>query len=256
MDGPARLPGSIERHLSITKGLGFNPIHPYREVNDKWQDGEGWTYLGAQNCPRSGGGDVHRASPEFRLTRLMKRLALIFTCLAEMSLVMTPLACPAEPRIIIGPAEPDEAPEVVETVSGLSYDQLRRLRELRKWLEQRQLIREQIQLQNAEDRRLDAPEKLFADRQLFAPLGQRYVEAPPRPPRLTPEQMKLPPLPRFDPSEPATSGQGAGSPGSSSDPFPPDEDEAELTPRRVTHITPPPQAQDQPQVEYELNPER
>ena len=68
----------------------------------------------------------------------MKRLALIFTCLAEMSLVMTPLACHAEPRIIIGPAEPDEAPEVVETVSGLSYDQLRRLRELRKWLEQRQ----------------------------------------------------------------------------------------------------------------------
>ena len=158
--------------------------------------------------------------------------------------------------MIIGPSEPDEAPEVVETVSGLSYDQLKRLRELRKWLDQRQLIREQIQLQNAESRRLGAPEKLFADRQLFAPLGQRYVETPPRPARLTAEQMKLPPLPRFDHPETARSIEDAGSPETQRDPFPPDDDVSEPAPRRVTHITPPPLAEDQPQVEYELNPER
>lgn len=186
----------------------------------------------------------------------MKAHALILACILEILLGAIAEGVHAEPRIIIGPAEPDEAPEVVETVSGLSYDQLRRLRELRKWLEQRQLIREQIQLQNAEDRRLDAPEKLFADRQLFAPLGQRYVESAPKPPRLTPEQMKLPPLPRFDPPELTEPAQDTGIPDSSGDSFSPDEPESETTPRRVTHITPPPQAQDQPQVEYELNPER
>ena len=186
----------------------------------------------------------------------MKDRRLIIACLLEISLGVTPLVGQCEPRMIIGPSEPDEAPEVVETVSGLSYDQLKRLRELRKWLDQRQLIREQIQLQNAESRRLGAPEKLFADRQLFAPLGQRYVETPPRPPRLTAEQMKLPPLPRFDHPEPARSIEDAESLETLSDPFPRDDDVLEPAPRRVTHITPPPQAEDQPQVEYELNPKR
>jgi hypothetical protein len=186
----------------------------------------------------------------------MKVHSLALICILEIVLGAIVEVVHAEPRMIIGPAEPDEAPEVVETVSGLSYDQLKRLRELRKWLEQRQLIREQIQLQNAESRRLGVPEKLFADRQLFAPLGQRYVETPPRPARLTAEQMKLPPLPRFDHPEPARSIEDAGSPETLSDPFPPDDDVSEPAPRRVTHITPPPHAADQPQVEYELNPER
>jgi hypothetical protein len=186
----------------------------------------------------------------------MKHRRLIIACLLQISLGVTPLLGFGEPRMIIGPSEPDEAPEVVETVSGLSYDQLKRLRELRKWLEQRQLIREQIQLQNAESRRLGAPEKLFANRQLFAPLGQRYVETPPRPARLTAEQMKLPPLPRFDHPEPARSIEDAESLENLNAPFPRDDDVLEPAPRRVTHIAPPPQAKDQPQVEYELKPKR
>ena len=73
----------------------------------------------------------------------------------------------AEPRILIGPTEPEEEPEVVDTVSGLSYDQLKRLRELRKWLDQRQMIREQIRLSQPEARK----SALFADRQLLAPMS-------------------------------------------------------------------------------------
>jgi len=193
---------------------------------------------------------------EHRLPRFMKHQPLIIACLVEISLGVNPIACYGEARIVIGPSEPDEAPEVVETVSGLSYDQLKRLRELRKWLEQRQLIREQIQLQNAESRRLGASEKLFADRQLFAPLGQRYVETPPRPQRLTPEQMKLPPLPRFDQATPARSIEDEGGSHDPNAPNQRDDIASETVPRRVTHITPPPQAEDQPQIEYELNPER
>jgi hypothetical protein len=193
---------------------------------------------------------------ESRPAKFMRYRRLLIASLFDVSLAATPRMGQCEARMIIGPSEPDEAPEVVETVSGLSYDQLKRLRELRKWLEERQLIREQIQLQNAESRRLNAPEKLFADRQLFAPLGQRYVESPPKPARLTPEQMKLPPLPRFLPAKPAASTKDAGHSESVRDPFPLDDDASEPVSRQVTHITPPPPAEDQPQVEYELNPER
>jgi len=57
--------------------------------------------------------------------------------LASLMAVMLSAPVQAEPRILIGPTEPEEEPEVVDTVSGLSYDQLKRLRELRKWLDQR-----------------------------------------------------------------------------------------------------------------------
>lgn len=185
----------------------------------------------------------------------MKAAPIIFVCLAETLLGIIPQAALGEPHLIIGPTEQDEAPEVVETISGLSYDQLKRLRELRKWLEQRQMIREQIQLQETEDLVTGSPERLFSDRQLFAPMGQRSVEAKPRP-RLTPEQMKLPPLPRFDEEGAVVSGDETMGDATVVE----DESLADETPAtsrpRVTHISPPPLALDRPQIEYELNPER
>ncbi len=185
------------------------------------------------------------------------RPLFIIAFLAEISLGLTPQPGQAEPHIVIGPSETDEAPEVVETISGLSYDQLQRLRALREWLDQRQFIREQIQLQNDEIQRLGIPQQVFAERQLFAPLGQRYVETLPRPSRLTPEQLQLPPLPRFE-RVPAMSATGEEPTSDLMEPAPSGSEEASTRPGRVTHITPPPRpgaAESQPQIEYELNPD-
>lgn len=157
----------------------------------------------------------------------------------------------AEPRIVLGPSGPGEEPEVVETISGLSYDQLKRLRELRRWLEQRQMIREQTRLSRPENRQQARNGSLFNDRQLFAPLGQRFAGKLPEPPP-DPATLSLPPLPRFaakgesldapaattDPAEPALSGDAA-------------EARADNAVGRITHITPP---SDGTQIEYELNP--
>lgn len=185
----------------------------------------------------------------------MKAAPIILACLTETLLGISPRVARGEPQLIIGPTESDEAPEVVETISGLSYDQLKRLRELRKWLDQRQMIREQIQLQETEDLDTGAQGRLFSDRQLLAPMGQRTVETKPRA-RLTPEQMKLPPLPRFDDDGALVSGEETmGDAMVVEDDLLADETPVTSRPR-VTHISPPPLAQDRPQVEYELNPER
>ena len=81
-----------------------------------------------------------------------------------------------EPRILIGPTDPDDAPEAVDAISGLSYDQLKRLRDLRKWLEERQILREQIELRKPENRWLRHHGEVFGDRQLLSPPGQRYAD--------------------------------------------------------------------------------
>lgn len=162
----------------------------------------------------------------------------------------------AEPRILIGPTESDEEPEAVETISGLTFDQLRRLRELRKWLEKRQVIRQQIELQRAET---GLSGSLFTDRQLLAPLGQRYSRVLPVSPEPSgPSGLVLPPLPDF--------GDGARSPnrgGSDAQPVTGGVDESAETDsvspgRRVTHMTMPPAsgAEDAPQIEYEIHPVR
>lgn len=167
----------------------------------------------------------------------------------------------AEPRIVIGPTDPEEEPEIVETISGLSYDQLKRLRELRKWLEQRQMIREQIRLQQPGQRRLSDGDPLTVRRQLLAPLGQRYNGRLPGPPPPAPTALKLPPLPHFEDGPPITSraempeaaeammDDSAGPDGGNERPPSPAS--------RVTHIYPPPPpgAGEGPQVEYELRPE-
>ena len=145
--------------------------------------------------------------------------------------VMLSAPVQAEPRILIGPTEPEEEPEVVDTVSGLSYDQLKRLRELRKWLDQRQMIREQIRLSQPEARK----SALFADRQLLAPMGQRADGKLPGLYRVDPKTLKLPPLPRFEDDDPNA--------------------EAAAASHRITHITPPaPGGAGHPQVEYALDP--
>lgn len=168
-------------------------------------------------------------------------------------LMLAPVIAAAEPRIVIGPTEAEEEPEIVETISGLSYDQLRRLRALRRWLDERQMIRERHRLRTPQNPPLRGP---FADRPLLAPLGQRYAETPPRPQPSDSGMLKLPPLPRFD-NEPAETrdptAADAGGLEVTESPYAP---AATPAGRRVTHITPPPPgAEDDPQIEYELHPE-
>lgn len=178
--------------------------------------------------------------PPFK--RLFLRVGALLIALAASTAI-------AEPRIVIGPTEPEEEPEVVETISGLSYDQLKRLRELRKWLEQRQMIREQIRLSDPKNRERPEQSRLFADRQLFAPLGQRYSGKLPEPTTGDHPPLKLPPLPHFEREEPA------GAAGSAADPSAADRDANSPKPR-VTHITAPPnpKTRDPVQIEYELKP--
>ncbi|MFM8442124.1 MAG: hypothetical protein ACKN9W_02140 [Methylococcus sp.] len=164
-------------------------------------------------------------------------------------LALSATAALAEPRIVIGPTEAEAEPEVVETISGLSYDQLKRLRELRKWLEQRQMIREQIRLSDPRNRERPGQSSLFADRQLFAPLGQRYSGKLPEPPSGERGTLKLPPLPRFEREDPAGAAESMADPSAEAR-------EASAPRPGVTHITPPPnpKARDPVQIEYELNP--
>ena len=164
-------------------------------------------------------------------------------------LALSATATLAEPRIVIGPSEPEEEPEVVETISGLSYDQLKRLRELRKWLEQRQMIREQIRLSDPRNRERPEQSRLFADRQLFAPLGQRYSGKLPEPPAGERRALKLPPLPRFEREEPAVETESAVVPIV-------ENPDASAAKPGVTHITAPPdpKARNRVQIEYELKP--
>ncbi len=176
-------------------------------------------------------------------------ISCFLVCLAGGALAVLPLLACAEPRIVIGPAGPNEEPEVVETISGLSYDQLRRLRELRQWLEERQMLREQRRRQSA------AP--LFAERQLLVPLGPRYAE-PLRLPAFSRSPLKLPPLPDFgQPAAPAPSVQG-GEVAYPAGPAVQDEAGTASEAARVTHIYPPalPGARTDWQIEYELHPER
>jgi hypothetical protein len=167
-------------------------------------------------------------------------------------LVLAPVIATAEPHILIGPTEDEEEPEIVETISGLSYDQLRRLRELRRWLDERQMLREQFRLRDPQQRQLGGP---LADRSLLAPLGQRYTGTVTKP---ASEPLKLPPLPTFDGEmtsraepeslvrEPADGEATEELPDTSADG------------RRVTHITLPSGsgAEAAPRIEYELHPER
>ena len=170
-------------------------------------------------------------------------------------LILASVLAAAEPRIVIGPTEAEEEPEIVETISGLSYDQLRRLRALRRWLDERQMIREQRGLQSPQNPSLRGP---FADRPLLSPLGQRYAERLPLSQPGGPGMLKLPPLPHFDakPSEtrdPTTTTAGADGLSTPETPY-----ASAATPvgRRITHITPPPPgAEDDPQIEYELHPD-
>lgn len=173
---------------------------------------------------------------------------------------LMPALSTGEPRILIGPTEPEEEPEVVDTISGLSYDQLKRLRELRKWLEERQMIREQQQLGT---RSLRPNGELFSDRELLSPLGQRYGDRLPAFSARSGGSLKLPPLPRFDDSDDDVGASRAELP------FTPRPDPAGTAPptqpspppasspegRRITHIYMPTAAgqENQPQIEYELN---
>jgi hypothetical protein len=166
-------------------------------------------------------------------------------------LILAPVIAIAEPRIIIGPTEEEEEPEIVETISGLSFDQLRRLRELRRWLDERQMLREQFKLRNPQHRPLGGP---FADRPLLAPLGQRYAGNLSKP---ASEPLKLPPLPHFDgdlPSRAEPDSTGREPAGADATEEPPNAAHQ----RRVTHITLPPKSgrEDVPQIEYELQPAR
>jgi hypothetical protein len=166
-------------------------------------------------------------------------------------LVLAPVIAAGEPRIVLGPTA-EEEPEIVETISGLSYDQLRRLRELRRWLDERQMLREQFKLRDPQNRPLGGP---LADRPLLAPLGQRYGGTLPKP---ASEPLKLPPLPTFDGALPSRAEPGTPAwepPGAAVTEAPPNETAAK---RRVTHITLPPDngREDAPQIEYELHPER
>lgn len=191
-----------------------------------------------------------------------RRLRYIILCGAiGYGVVAAPMPVMAEPRIVIGPTDSEEEPEIVETISGLSYDQLKRLRELRKWLEQRQMIREQIRLQQPRQRRLDADDPLSARRELLSPLGQRYAGRLPGPPPSAPRELKLPPLPQFEDGPPITSRaeMPEGVESNIEDSERPDGAD-ELSPPaagRVTHIYPPPPpgTGEGPQVEYELYPE-
>ena len=178
--------------------------------------------------------------------RLVASFAVLFAALS-------PPDALAEPRIILGPAEPDEEPEVVETISGLSYDQLKRLRELRKWLEDRRMIRERIRLADPAHRESASQDSLFADRALFAPLGQRYAGKLPDPRPADARTLKLPPLPRFEPEEPMAADSERASDGGETVAI---QGEDSPPPRRVTHISPPPNpgARDPVQIEYELKP--
>ena len=156
----------------------------------------------------------------------------------------------AEPHILVGPSEPDEEPEAVETISGLSYDQLKKLRELRKWLDDRQKIRDERDLKAA----LTEPQSLslFKDREILTPLGQRAPILNIKPPSQEGEDLKLPPLPRFDESKEDIEINEALQGGPLPDLV------KSKHPSKVTHITPPPigDHQEGVQVEYELSPER
>lgn len=162
---------------------------------------------------------------------------------------LAPVGAAAEPRIVIGPTAAEEEPEIVETISGLSYDQLQRLRALRRWLDERQMIRERQRLQRSNDPPLRGP---FADRPLLAPLGQRYAGTQPRSNERG--RLKLPPLPSFGdyPPEARIPAAADGLAATELPHAPDDHPEG----HRITHITPPaPGAKDDPQIEYELHPE-
>ena len=166
-------------------------------------------------------------------------ILVFFFCGSLWLLGVSPFAY-AEPQILIGPSEPDEEPEAVDTISGLSYDQLKKLRELRKWLDARQKIRDERDLKAllTESQSLS----LFKERELLTPLGQRAPSLKIKSHGTEGEVLKLPPLPRFDDS---SWKRGL-------DQAPPS------PPSAVTHMTPPPSGhqKDGVQVEYELSPER
>ncbi|NBY22338.1 MAG: hypothetical protein EBQ73_05710 [Gammaproteobacteria bacterium] len=159
-------------------------------------------------------------------------LGLFFLFFALMGLlgVVTPTL--AEPHILVGPSEPDEEPEAVETISGLSYDQLKKLRELRKWLDDRQKIRDERDLKAA----LTQPQSLslFKEREILTPLGQRAPSLKIKSQSQEGEDLKLPPLPRFDESKEESEIDEAIQGGPLPDLV------KSKNPSKVTHITPPP----------------
>ena len=187
-----------------------------------------------------------------RAIRIARSLCLLTALVPALSL--------GEPRILIGPTEPEEEPEVVDTISGLSYDQLKRLRELRKWLEERQMIREQRQLGH---RSLRPNGELFSDRELLSPLGQRYSDRLPAFSARSGGGLTLPPLPHFDTRDDDVGASRAELPftplpdpaGAATTPTAPTQPATSPEGRRITHIfMPTPAGQDDaPQIEYELN---
>jgi hypothetical protein len=108
-----------------------------------------------------------------RSTQFNAKPLLFKRCLPFFLFLLLPLDIQAEPRIILGPTEPGEAPESIETLSGLSYDQLRKLKELKQWIEDRQMARDRKKLDEATRSSPHETGNLFNDRELLAPLGNR-----------------------------------------------------------------------------------
>ena len=108
-----------------------------------------------------------------RSTQFMAQPLMFKSCLPFLLLLLLPIEIQAEPRIILGPTEPGETPESIETLSGLSYDQLRKLKELKQWIEDRQMARDRNKLDEAIRSSPREADHLFNDRELLAPLGNR-----------------------------------------------------------------------------------
>lgn len=154
----------------------------------------------------------------------------------------------AEPHILVGPSDADEEPVSVDRISGLTYDQLKKLRELRKWLDAREKIREERALRREaqETRALS----FFKDRELLTPLGQRAPQRSLNSQRSEDPPLNLPPLPVFEDSQ--------GQEESESNAIPASENAPHKMPPRLSHITPPPRPEDRDsvQMEFELSPGR
>lgn len=184
---------------------------------------------------------------------------LVLAVLRWVFLIMIPTLSVAEPRILLGPTESSEEPETIETISGLSYDQLKKLRELRKWLEERQLIRDKLVKDQIRLPSHTHEGSLFSDRELFSPLGQRYSDFVSDPPPGDTTPLKFRPLPEFNNDPSGESGTDLDSNSSYhirimkyklKRKFKASEKRS-----RVTHIVmPPPLSKDSPQIEYEINP--
>ncbi len=196
-----------------------------------------------------------------RSTQFNTKAPMFKSCLALFLLIQFPLKSSAEPRIILGPTEPGESSESIETLSGLSYDQLRKLKELKQWIEDRQMARDRKKLNEATRSNPHETGHLFNDRELLTPLGNRTtVTSDIWPGNNTPSSLNLNPLKAWEEEAHTTeevseeiSGQTGNRPKLSSRKLKKFSRPKNKT-SSITHIYLPANSDEGPELEYEISP--